>query len=73
LLKEAEAGGSRVQGHPGLQSEFRDSQGYTEKPCLEKQKTKKQKTKKIKIIKIENVYYHVNSHVNIRRSDFILP
>jgi hypothetical protein len=34
---EAEAGGflsSRDQ--PGLQSEFQDSQGYTEKPCLEK-------------------------------------
>jgi hypothetical protein len=23
-----------VQGQPGLQSEFQDSQGYTEKPCL---------------------------------------
>jgi hypothetical protein len=27
-------------------SEFQDKQGYTEKPCLEKQKTNKQKTKK---------------------------
>jgi hypothetical protein len=26
-----------VWGQPGLQSEFQDSQGYTEKPCLEKQ------------------------------------
>jgi hypothetical protein len=34
-----------VQGQPSLQSEFQDSQGYTEKPCLEKQKTKKQKQK----------------------------
>jgi hypothetical protein len=25
-----------VQGQPGLQSEFQDSQGYTEKPCLKK-------------------------------------
>jgi hypothetical protein len=33
---EAEAGG--FQGQPGLQSEFQDSQGYTEKPCLEKPK-----------------------------------
>jgi hypothetical protein len=24
-----------VWGQPGLQSEFQDSQGYTEKPCLE--------------------------------------
>jgi hypothetical protein len=37
-----------VRGQPGLQSEFQDSQGYTEKPCLEKQKqkTKNKKTKK---------------------------
>jgi hypothetical protein len=33
---EAEAG--RVQGQPGLQSEFQDSQG---KPCLKKQTNKK--------------------------------
>jgi hypothetical protein len=34
-----------VQGQPGLQSEFQDSQGYTERPCLEKQnkQTNKQK------------------------------
>jgi hypothetical protein len=35
-----------VQGQPGLQSEFQDSQGYTEKPCLEK--TKQNKTKQNK-------------------------
>jgi hypothetical protein len=39
-----------TRGQPGLQSEFRDSQGYTEKPCLEKQnkqnKTKQNKNKK---------------------------
>jgi hypothetical protein len=37
-----------VQGQPGLQSEFQDSWGYTEKPCLEKKnqtnQTNKQKT-----------------------------
>ena len=40
---EAETGGFQgVQGQPGLQSEFQDSQNcytemlYTEKPCLEK-------------------------------------
>jgi hypothetical protein len=32
-----------VQGQPGLQSEFQDSQGYTEKPCLIKPKKKKKK------------------------------
>ena len=40
--REAEAG-----GFLSLQSKFQDSQGYTEKPCLEKTKTKqknKQKT-----------------------------
>jgi hypothetical protein len=38
-----------IRGQPGLQSEFQDSQGYTEKPCLEnqKQKTKKSNNKKI--------------------------
>ena len=34
-----------VRGQPGLQSEFQDSQGYTEKPCLENKQTNKQKTK----------------------------
>ena len=30
-----------VRGQPGLQSEFQDSQGYTEKPCLEKNNNNK--------------------------------
>jgi hypothetical protein len=29
-----------VRGKPVLQSEFQDSQGYTEKPCLKNQKIK---------------------------------
>jgi hypothetical protein len=40
-----------VRGQPGLQSEFQDSQGYTEKPCLEKpnkNKNNKQQTNKTK-------------------------
>jgi hypothetical protein len=37
-----------VRGQPGLQSEFQDSQGYTEKPWLEKNKTKQNKTKQNK-------------------------
>jgi hypothetical protein len=32
-----------VRGHPGLQSEFQDSQGYTEKPCLKKKNKNKKK------------------------------
>jgi hypothetical protein len=42
-----------VQGQPGLQSEFQDSQGYTEKPCLKNTK-KKQKNKKTKNKKQKN-------------------
>ena len=42
--QEAEAGG--FPGQPGLQSEFQDSQGYKEKPCLKKQRTNKQTNKK---------------------------
>jgi hypothetical protein len=37
-----------VRGQPGLQSEFQDSQGYTEKHCLEKQNKKNKKKKKKK-------------------------
>jgi hypothetical protein len=35
-----------VRNHPSLQSEFQDSQGYTEKPCL-KQTNKNTKWKNI--------------------------
>jgi hypothetical protein len=34
-----------VRGQPGLQSEFQDSQGYTEKLCLEKNKQQQQQQK----------------------------
>jgi hypothetical protein len=34
-----------VRGQPGLQSEFQDSQGYTEKPCLKKKQTNKKQNK----------------------------
>jgi hypothetical protein len=37
---KAEAGGFLSSSQPGLQSEFQDSEGYTEKPCLEKQTNK---------------------------------
>jgi hypothetical protein len=39
---------------PGLQSEFQDSQGYTDKPCLEKPKKKKKKKANNK-----KVYYDI--------------
>jgi hypothetical protein len=35
-----------VRGQPGLQSEFQDSQGYTEKPCLERKNKKQNKQTK---------------------------
>jgi hypothetical protein len=41
---EAQAGGF-LSFQPGLQSEFQNSQVYTEKPCLEKQKQKQTKNK----------------------------
>jgi hypothetical protein len=40
---EAEAGEFL---RPAWSTEFQDSQGYTEKPCLEKKKKKKKKKKK---------------------------
>jgi hypothetical protein len=41
-----------VWGQPGLQSEFQDSQGYTEKPCLETNKqTNKQTNKEFKMLR----------------------
>jgi hypothetical protein len=43
--QEAEAGGFLSSRLAGLQSEFQDSQGYTEKPCLEKNKKQKQTNK----------------------------
>jgi hypothetical protein len=46
--REAEAGGFLSSSQPGLQSEFQDSQSYTEKTRLEKQnKTKNKQTKKL--------------------------
>ena len=36
-----------VQGQPGLQNEFQDSQGYTEKTCLEKSKKGEKKLFKV--------------------------
>jgi hypothetical protein len=40
--REAEAG-RFLSSRPAWSIEFQDSQGYTEKPCLEKQKTKNKK------------------------------
>jgi hypothetical protein len=55
--REAEAGDFWVRGQPGLQSEFQDSQGYTEKPCLEKNKNKNKKKRKEK--KMYDLYIQI--------------
>jgi hypothetical protein len=44
---ETEAGGF-LSSRPAWSTEFQDSQGYTEKPCVEKPKTNTQKKKKKK-------------------------
>jgi hypothetical protein len=51
-----------VQGQPGLQSEFQDSQGYTEKPCLGKTKNKTnqiQSTTLPQIFKYKSIYIYI--------------
>jgi hypothetical protein len=57
-----------VRGQPGLQSEFQDSQGYTEKPCLEKLKkqTNKKKPKKQNKTKQKTQNYHVSTVIQIQ-------
>jgi hypothetical protein len=58
---EAESGGFL----PGLQSEFQDSQGYIEKPCLKnknQQTNKKQKGNKKQKTKNKQTKKKVKSH-----------
>jgi hypothetical protein len=47
------------QGQFGLQSEFQDTQGYTEKPCLEKQ----QQQQNLRGYVCE--HEHENTHIHI--------
>lgn len=51
LIPEKAGGSLWVQGQPGLQSQFQDSQGNKEKPCLEKPN---QQTKQKKCVNIYN-------------------
>ena len=55
LGRQREAGRFLSSRPGGLQSEFQFSQGYTEKPCLEK--PKKNQTKKRKKKKKKEKYY----------------
>ena len=53
---QAEAGeflSLRPGSQPGLQSEFQDSQGYTKKPCLEKNKNKNKTNKQTKDLHLQ--------------------
>jgi hypothetical protein len=45
-----------VRGQPGLQSEFQDSQDYTEKPCLKKTKTKTKQNNNNNQKKLGSIY-----------------
>ena len=45
--QEAEEGGSLGSRLPGPQNEFQDSQGYAEKPCLEKTKQNSNNNKRL--------------------------
>jgi hypothetical protein len=52
-----------VWGQPGLQSEFQDSQGYTKKPCLEKNQKKKKLKETYYFFMCVSVHMHVCIHV----------
>jgi hypothetical protein len=55
-----------VRDQHGLQSEFQDSQGYTEKPCLKKQQQQQQqKTSENKFTEnkiTESLYYFLKKN-----------
>jgi hypothetical protein len=52
-----------VRGQPGLQSEFQDSQGNTEKPCLgKKKKEKERKTSEVDLWS-SHAYVHANLYI----------
>jgi hypothetical protein len=59
-----------VRGQPGLQSEFQDSQGYTEKPCLEKKKKKEEE--EATIIHELNDFFSLNLYVLIFQRTYSL-
>jgi hypothetical protein len=58
-----------VLGQPGLQSEFQDSQGYTEKPCPEKKQKEKRKEKKRKEKKRKGKERKGKERKDIRRKE----
>jgi hypothetical protein len=65
---ETEAGRFLSLSQPGRQSEFQDSQGYTEKPCLKKSKTNKQTNKQTKPEIIRN--YFISDSYSLHFSEY---
>jgi hypothetical protein len=53
--KAGAAGSLWVRDQPGLQSEFQDSQGYTEKPCLRNKPKPKPKPKPL-VFNLQNKF-----------------
>jgi hypothetical protein len=60
-------GRQRVWGQPGLQSEFQDSQGYTEKPCLKNKQKQKQEKGLTRNQTTSNT--NINEYIHARQSD----
>ena len=56
-----------VQGQPGLQSEFQDSQNYTEKPCLNNNNKDVQIVEKIKELCVSCPEHHRNDFKGKRK------
>jgi hypothetical protein len=57
ITPEAEAGGFLSSRPAWSQSEFQDSQDYTERPCLEKNKKQKTKKKQKKSLMLECLFF----------------
>jgi hypothetical protein len=70
---EAEAGGSLSSRPTWLQSEFQDSQGYTEKPCLRKtdRKTDRQTDYIFQIPLQLYLALHISSGIFIYKVKFV--
>jgi hypothetical protein len=63
--QEAEAGGFLlIRGQPGLQSEFQDSQSYTQRNPTQSQKTKQNKKTKTKL---KSCLGYLSPHLHCRR------
>ena len=64
-LRRQRQADSWVRVQPGLQSEFQDSQGYTEKHCLKKTKTKNKQTNKTILCNFTTYKNNMNIYLGI--------